>query len=153
MRSTARSAASALTLGLALAQSSITVNVATTLQRIDGFGMSQAFGRAKEFEALGATSARQTALDYLFNTTTGAGLTIIRNCIGSTTATGNSIEPKNPGGPTATPSYVWDSDDSGQVWFSQAVSDSQKYILFYTMSKAERLSLEATTTKTHDPKA
>ncbi len=105
-------------LGLALAQTSITVNVGSTLQQIDGFGVSQAFGRASQFKALSTTQQKQ-GLDYLFSTTTGAGLTIIRNRIGSG-GSGDSIEPNSPGSPGSTPTYVWDGDDSGQVWFSKS---------------------------------
>ncbi|KAI1437891.1 glycoside hydrolase family 5 protein [Xylaria sp. CBS 124048] len=99
------------------AQTAITVDVGTTYQRIDGFGFSQAFGRATEFQD--APSATQkSALDFLFDTTTGAGFSIIRNRIGSG-GTGDSIEPNDPGSPSATPDYIWDGNDSGQVWFSQ----------------------------------
>jgi O-glycosyl hydrolase len=31
----------------------------------------------------------------------------------------NTIEPKNPGGPTTTPNYVWDGTVSGQVFVAQ----------------------------------
>lgn len=103
--------------GLALAQTTVTVNVASTLQQIDGFGVSQAFGRASQFQAL-STTAQKQGLDYLFSTTTGAGLTIIRNRIGSGGA-GDSIEPTGPATPDATPTYTWDGSDAGQVWFSQ----------------------------------
>ena len=108
-------------LNLAVAQAAITVDVNSKLQGIDGFGFSQAFGRAKEFEQA-AESARTAALDLLFSTETGAGFSIIRNRIGSG-GQGDSILPNNPGSPSATPQYVWDGDDSGQVWFTkQAVS-------------------------------
>lgn len=104
-----------------LAQTQVTVNLNTTLQEIDGFGISQAFGRAKEFYNM-AANPRQQGLDYLFSTTTGAGFTIIRNRIGSG-GSGDSILPNSPGSPNGTPQYVWDGDDSGQVWFSkQAMS-------------------------------
>ncbi|KIJ36535.1 carbohydrate-binding module family 1 protein [Sphaerobolus stellatus SS14] len=108
-------------LNLVLAQTQITVNLNSTLQEIDGFGVSQAFGRAEEFYNL-ASGPRQQGLDYLFSTSTGAGLTIIRNRIGSG-GSGDSILPNSPGSPSGTPQYVWDGDDSGQVWFSkQAMS-------------------------------
>ncbi|KAG8951179.1 hypothetical protein FRC04_006661 [Tulasnella sp. 424] len=108
----------AANLGLALAQTTVTVNVGSLLQQIDGFGVSQAFGRASQFQNLTA-DPRTAGLDYLFSTTTGAGLTIIRNRIGSG-GTGDGIEPTSPGSPTAAPTYVWDGVDAGQVWFSQA---------------------------------
>jgi O-glycosyl hydrolase len=95
----------------------VTVNVGSVLHKMDGFGISQAFGRASQFES--APSAMRTqALDYLFSTTTGAGFSIIRNRIGSG-GSGDSIEPTSPGSATATPKYTWDDNDSGQVWFSQ----------------------------------
>ncbi|KAH9905365.1 glycoside hydrolase family 5 protein [Xylariomycetidae sp. FL2044] len=106
---------------LVVGQTAITVDVGTTYQKIDGFGFSQAFGRATEFQNADP-SIQTAALDYLFSTTTGAGFSIIRNRIGSG-GTGDSILPTDPGSPDATPQYVWDGDDSGQVWFTgQAVS-------------------------------
>ena len=30
-----------------------------------------------------------------------------------------SIQPKNPGGPNASPKYVWDGNDNSQVWVSK----------------------------------
>jgi O-glycosyl hydrolase len=102
-------------------QGSITVDVGKKFQVVDGFGFSQAFGRAKEFQ--GAQSAMQKqALDYLFDTKIGAGFSIIRNRIGSG-GSGDSILPTNPGGPTAKPKYVWDNDDRGQVWFTKKAVD------------------------------
>ncbi|AEO71227.1 glycoside hydrolase family 30 protein, partial [Thermothielavioides terrestris NRRL 8126] len=106
---------------LVVGQTAVTVSVGTKYQRIDGFGFSQAFGRAAEFQNASSDLQKQ-ALDYLFSTDTGAGFSIIRNRIGSG-GQGDSIEPKSPGSPTATPSYVWDDDDRGQVWFTkQAMS-------------------------------
>lgn len=111
----------------AAGQTAITVTTATTYQTVDGFGFSQAFGRAKEFQSADATMAK-TALDYLFDTATGAGFSIIRNRVGSN-GTGDSIEPTSPGTSSNTPTYVWDGDDSGQVWFTkQAVSYGVKTI-------------------------
>lgn len=107
----------ALHLGMAAAQSAITIDLGTTYQTMDGFGFSQAFGRASEFQALNATVQKQ-GLDLLFSTTTGAGMTIVRNRIGSGGA-GDSIEPTAPASPSASPTYVWDDDDEGQVWLSQ----------------------------------
>lgn len=112
---------------LSVAQTTITVNVGSKFQQIDGFGFSQAFGRASEFQNANANTQKQ-ALDYLFSTSTGAGFSIIRNRIGSG-GSGDSIEPNNPGSPSATPNYVWDNNDSGQLWFTkQAVSYGVKTI-------------------------
>lgn len=104
-------------LGMVAAQTAIKVDLTTTYQTIDGFGFSQAFGRASQFQALNTTAQKQ-GLDLLFSTTTGAGMTIIRNRIGSGGA-GDGIEPTSPGSPTASPTYVWDGSDAGQVWLSQ----------------------------------
>ena len=116
-----RLAAIAGLLANAAAQTSITINTGTTYQQIAGFGFSQAFGRAAQFQSTAAGLQKQ-ALDYLFSPTTGAGFSIIRNRIGSG-GSGDSIEPNSPGSPSATPTCVWDNNDSGQVWFSkQAMS-------------------------------
>ncbi|KAK8091184.1 cellulosome enzyme [Apiospora phragmitis] len=114
--------------GLAASQASVTVDIGTKYQQIDGFGFSQAFGRAKEFQNAPA-STRQKALDYLFNITTGAGFSIIRNRVGSG-GRGDSILPNSPGSPSGKPSYIWDGDDSGQFWFTkQAASYGVKTII------------------------
>ncbi|KAI0378763.1 glycoside hydrolase family 30 protein [Hypomontagnella monticulosa] len=112
-------AAFVASLGQTYAQSAVTVNLNSQLQQIDGFGVSQAFGRAAEFRDMLSGAPQQQGLDYLFNTTTGAGLTIIRNRVGSGTTSSDSILPKSPGGPTAAANYSFDDDDRGQVWFSQ----------------------------------
>ncbi|KAK7981559.1 cellulosome enzyme [Apiospora saccharicola] len=113
--------------GFAASQASVTVDVGTKFQQIDGFGFSQAFGRAKEFQNAPAAT-QQKALDYLFNATTGAGFSIIRNRVGSG-GRGDSILPTSPGSPSGKPSYVWDKDDGGQFWFTkQAASYGVKTI-------------------------
>lgn len=109
------------------AEAAITIDANSSLRKIDGFGFSQAFGRAKEFQTA-PTGMQKQALDYLFSTTTGAGFSIIRNRIGSG-GSGDSIEPNNPGSPSANPTYTWDNDDRGQVWFTkQAVAYGVKTI-------------------------
>lgn len=114
--------------GFASSQASVTVDVGTKYQQIDGFGFSQAFGRAKEFQDAPALTQKK-ALDYLFNTTTGAGFSIIRNRIGSG-GKGDSILPNSPGSPSGKRSYVWDGDDRGQLWFTkQAASYGVKTII------------------------
>ncbi|KAL0932459.1 Endo-1,6-beta-D-glucanase BGN16.3 [Colletotrichum truncatum] len=105
----------------ALAHGQITVDANSHLQKIDGFGFSQAFGRAKEFQNAPA-GLQKEALDLLFSTTKGAGFSIIRNRIGSG-GKGDSILPTSPGSPSGKPAYTWDNDDRGQVWFTkQAVN-------------------------------
>ncbi|KAK1834016.1 glycoside hydrolase superfamily [Podospora conica] len=111
---------------LASSQSTpLTILPSQTHQTIDGFGISQAFQRAVTIRALPAPEARR-ALDLLFHPTAGAALSILRNGIGSSPDMRDdhmvSIQPRNPGGPGATPKYVWDGDDNGQLWVaSEAV--------------------------------
>ena len=102
----------------ASAASTVAVNGASTFQTIDGFGVAEAFGQANSIRNLTGTAQRQ-ALDLLFNTSTGAGFSILRSLIPSDS---NSIEPNSPGGPTATPTYVWsgnDAQDQGQLWLAK----------------------------------
>ena len=103
----------------AAASSAVTVNGATSYQRIDGFGVSEAFGQANSIRNL-PSGPRQKALDLLFSPTGGAGLTILRSLIA---ANADSIEPDSPGSPSATPTYVWngsdDAQDQGQVWLAK----------------------------------
>lgn len=101
--------------------SAITVDLTKTYQTMDGFGMSETFQRANQMHALSETLQRY-ALDLLFNRTSGAGFSILRNGIGSSPDSSSdhmvSIQPKNPGGPSAAPKYVWDGNDNSQVWVS-----------------------------------
>jgi glucuronoarabinoxylan endo-1,4-beta-xylanase len=102
------------------ASSQVSINPAIRYQTIDGFGFSEAFGRADSmFQA--PPAMQQQILNLLFSPTTGAGFTIVRNIINSDSS---SIEPVSPGSPTAPPNYVWDGVDSGQVWLSQ---QAQRY--------------------------
>ncbi|EXL51685.1 hypothetical protein FOCG_07512 [Fusarium oxysporum f. sp. radicis-lycopersici 26381] len=106
--------------GLALGDTSVTVNTNKRLQVIDGFGVSEAYGHAKQFQNLGPGPQKE-GLDLLFNTTTGAGLSIIRNKIGCDDS--NSITSTNTDNPAKQPVFHFDGDDDGQVWFSkQAMS-------------------------------
>jgi hypothetical protein len=56
----------ALQLGLATAQTKVTVNSGTTYQVIDGFGFSEAFGFGSGVENAPATQQTQ-ALNYMFS--------------------------------------------------------------------------------------
>ncbi|KAN0115459.1 glycoside hydrolase family 30 protein [Hyaloscypha variabilis] len=100
----------------------ITIDTSKTYQEIDGFGFSEAFQRANLIVNLPAPK-QKSLLDLLFNTTSGAGFSILRIGIGSSLASDkdfmNTIEPKSPGSPSATPTYVWDGKDSGQVFVAQ----------------------------------
>ncbi len=101
---------------------SLSVNLTQTYQTIDGFGFSEAFQRAYNIYNL-AEPKRSQLIDLLFNATTGAGFTILRNGIGSSANSSydwmNTIEPTSPGSPNAAPSYVFDGKDAGQLWVSQ----------------------------------
>jgi glucuronoarabinoxylan endo-1,4-beta-xylanase len=105
----------AVTVPEAAAATSATINGATRLQPIDGFGFSEHFGRANIMRgSQGLPADRQRELlDLLLSPTTGAGLSILRLGIDS------GIQPTDPGGPNATPKYVWDRNDKGQVWLAQ----------------------------------
>ena len=105
----------------ALAASTATINGGTTLQTITGFGASEGFGQASTIMN-GSSSVQQQALKFLFSTSGGAGLTILRNEISADT--GDTIEPASPGSPTATPSYVSLAsigNDQGQLSLAQAI--------------------------------
>ncbi|KAM7195323.1 glycoside hydrolase family 30 protein [Naviculisporaceae sp. PSN 640] len=100
----------------------ITVDLSKTYQTIDGFGTSQAFQRAVQISKLPESEQRR-ALDILFSTTTGAGLSILRNGIGSSPDMSSdhmvSIAPKSPGSPDKPLNYAWDGSDNKQLWISQ----------------------------------
>jgi O-glycosyl hydrolase len=100
-------------LGIFPRANTITVDATQQYQTMDGFGFSQAFGRANDLYNLPSTQ-RTHALDLLFSTTNGAGMTILRNRIGSG-GSGDSIEPNSPGSPSANPTYTWDGSDTHQV--------------------------------------
>ncbi|KAH8705310.1 glycoside hydrolase superfamily [Talaromyces proteolyticus] len=104
--------------GLGAVASATTISVDTNkrLQLIEGFGFSQAFTRAGQFQNASSNLQKQ-ALDFLFSTETGAGFSIIRNWIPSASA--YTIEPNAPISSTSPPEYVWDNDDDGQVWFTK----------------------------------
>ena len=124
----ALAAAVALTLGSAVPTASAaadaaggSVNFRANLQPIDGFGFSMAFGRAALVQAM-PPAQRQQIVNLFFSRTHGAGLSIVRLGIGSSpdgTGDNKSIEPASPGSPQAPPTYVWDGNDSGQVWLAE----------------------------------
>lgn len=99
------------------AQASIAINGATRYQTIDGFGISEAFGPADQLHTLSSISDRKRMIDLLFNRSTGAGFSIVRNLLPSDA--NHTIESNNPGSPTAKPHYLWDNNSWGQVWLAQ----------------------------------
>ncbi|KAK7189775.1 Glucuronoxylanase XynC [Paraphaeosphaeria sporulosa] len=103
----------------------IAINASTRFQVIDGFGVSEAFQRSAQVHGKAGLSEsnQRKVLDYLFSNEVGAGITILRNGIGSSTSYirdfMKSIEPTDPGGPNATAKYEWDGDDGSQVWLTK----------------------------------
>jgi hypothetical protein len=120
----------------------ITINLNQEYQIIDGFGISEAFQRANSIVNL--QEPKQTeVLDLLFNTTSGAGFSIVRNGIGSSPSNAKDwmiTFAQDPGSPTAPPKYNWDGKDSGQLWFSQQAvgSHSQSPLVAHLADKHDR---------------
>jgi glucuronoarabinoxylan endo-1,4-beta-xylanase len=106
------------------AASTVTVDPHRSYQRIDGFGISEAFQRSNILHgSRGLSEARQRqVLDLLF-TRTGTDFSLLRNGIGSSPTSENdwmgSIAPDDPGGPDRPLHYRWDGDDNSQVWLSK----------------------------------
>lgn len=100
----------------------VTVDLTKKYQTIDGFGFSGAFQRANLVVNL-QEPKQSEILNLLFNTTSGAGFSIVRNGIGSSKTSQsdwmNTILPNCPSTPDGIPDYKWDGKDSGQVWLSQ----------------------------------
>ncbi|KAH7117016.1 glycoside hydrolase superfamily [Dendryphion nanum] len=102
--------------------SKVTIDTTKKYQTIDGFGFSGAFQRANLIVNL-KEPKQSEVLNLLFNTTSGAGFSIVRNGIGSSQDSSkdfmNTILPKCPSSPDGTPDYKWDGKDSGQLFLSQ----------------------------------
>ena len=86
---------------------------------MSGFGVSEAFLEA-DFLMGASHGIQNKVLKLLYSTKTGAGLTILRNLIGSTGEFG-SIEPTAPSSPTATPTYAALGNDAGQEWLASTI--------------------------------
>jgi len=105
----------------ALAAGTATINGSTTFQTITGFGASEAFGQAATVMSA-SSSVQQQVLQDLYGTTTGAGLTILRNEVSADS--GATIAPTAPSSPSATPAYASlasINQDMGQLWFAQQI--------------------------------
>lgn len=129
-------AARLATLGAALAtlaqaspaSSSATINVnpQQRYQEFDGIGVSEAFQRSLVIHQLNPQS-QQEVLDYLF-TTKGAGMTILRNGLGSSPTDPfdlmKSIAPTAPRSNSSRLNFIpLPRDDQYQVWLShQAIA-------------------------------
>ena len=110
------------------ARTTITVETAEKYQAFDGMGFSEAFQRGTQIYGAGGLSAANTSrvLDLLYSNENGAGMTILRNGIGSSFTNPydlmKSIETISPGSPNNTPTYNWEGTmkpgfglDNGQV--------------------------------------
>lgn len=108
--------------------STITINPDKKYQSFDGMGFAEAFQRCTQIYGSDGLSEANTerVLDLLFSNENGAGLTILRNGIGSSLTNPydlmKTIEPDDPGSPDATPQYDWQGTrkpgfglDSGQL--------------------------------------
>ncbi len=105
----------------AFAADTATVNGGTTYQTITGFGASEGFGQAATVMDA-SSSAQQQVFKYLYSTSGGAGLTILRNEISADS--GDTIEPTAPSSPSATPAYAslaLINSDQGQLWWAQQI--------------------------------
>lgn len=133
------------------AANTITVDFSKAYQRMDGFGFSLAFQRANLITNMSDKTKQRELLDLLFNRTTGAGFSIIRNGIGSTPNSNsdymNTIAPINPGGPNAEPKYQWDGKDSGQLWVSQQAVNSYGVRTIYASKESSVAFRKKTNTK------
>ncbi len=83
------------------------------LQRVDGFGVSEAFGQAAAVQAM-PEERRKELLNLLFDRATGAGLSILR--LGFDTD--GTIEPEAPARADTPAHYRFDGSDGGQVWMA-----------------------------------
>lgn len=105
----------------ASAASAATIDGSVHYQKIAGFGASEAFGQAEDLMNAPAAT-EQAALNLLYSRTSGAGLTILRNQVGSDP--GAVIEPTAPASPSAAPSYVSlqsIGDDQDQLLLAQTI--------------------------------
>ena len=74
---------SSISAAIAVAQAAVVrVDPNTKYQKYDGIGVSEAFQRSLVLHELN-TASQHLALDYLFSKTKGAGMTILRNGLGS----------------------------------------------------------------------
>ena len=101
----------------------VVIDAQRRYQKIDGFGISQAFGTANQVRYLGDVPVRKQALDMLFDRESGAGFSILRNLIPSGANPFHSIVQTPPASPSETPTYVFDPNsdfqDWGQLWMTK----------------------------------
>jgi GH35 family endo-1,4-beta-xylanase/O-glycosyl hydrolase len=112
----------------------VTVDPHRTYQRVDGFGISEAFQRSNILHgSRGLSPAKQQqVLDLLF-TRAGTDFSLLRNGIGSSPTNENdwmrSIAPVAPAGPDEPLQYQWDRDDNSQVWLAhEAIARGVRHV-------------------------
>jgi glucuronoarabinoxylan endo-1,4-beta-xylanase len=107
--------------GTAFAASAVTIDGGRTRQRIDGFGISEAFGQANAIRNVSDSALRTRMLDLLFSPAAGAGFSILRNLIPSDP--NHTMVPNPPANPSTPTTYVWDGNndatDWGQLWLTK----------------------------------
>jgi O-glycosyl hydrolase len=99
----------------------IAINGGARFQTINGFGSSEGFAQAMLLMNDQPT-VRSKVLNLLYSDKTGAGLSILRNSIGSTPLFG-TIEPVAPPNPAVVPTYVSIGSDDGQLWLARTVRE------------------------------
>ncbi|KAK3940855.1 glycoside hydrolase family 30 protein [Diplogelasinospora grovesii] len=95
---------------------SIAIDNEIRYQAIDGFGFCEAFQRAHALINLPAPY-RDEVIDLLFNPDTGAGFSILRIGLGS--SPNSTLDHMNSPQPSAHSPFVWDHNDSGQLWVAR----------------------------------
>ncbi|KAI6868741.1 hypothetical protein KC343_g4428 [Hortaea werneckii] len=110
------------------AETVVTVDTGKRYQPFDGMGFAEAFQRGTQIYGADGLSEANTSyvLDLLYSNKNGAGMTILRNGIGSSLTNPydlmKTIEPNDPGSPDSEPTYDWQGTvkpgfglDSGQL--------------------------------------
>lgn len=117
-----------------VALADITVDVEQSFQVIRGLGYSEAFQRSQWVYNTMSDERQQEMFDLLHDPVTGAGFSIMRVGIGSSANSSgdwmNSIEPDSPGLPENEATYVWDRNDSSQIWWAKE-AQKRGVTLFY----------------------
>jgi hypothetical protein len=120
---------------------SISVTLGTTFQSMDGFGVSQAFGRATNIFSSNA-AAQTAALDLLFSPTKGAGFTILRNRIGNDKTASDSIlcvKSTLSSDAIVTVTYPQAYVSGLAQWYSKLSIRQQRHVANLAVAKGDRI--------------